>query len=173
VLTLSYQGDDGKPVTHELKTGETIIGRAPTCGIVINHPSVSRQHARLTVTASGVRLVDLGSTFGTSRAGVALGAEADVLPGDRLTIGRVDVTVHGPAAKPELTLSDDHRILDASATVRRPVAVEAGAAGAGGAAADVSPRSDGRWWPPNRCRSCSGGWSIWCSSRWPPNGCSC
>jgi hypothetical protein len=43
------------------------IGRAETNEIVLNEPSVSREHAELVKVSSGVFLLrDLGSTFGTS-----------------------------------------------------------------------------------------------------------
>jgi adenylate cyclase len=135
VFILSYQTDDGTTHTRELRSGETIIGRAPSCGIVINHPSVSRQHARVVVGVTGARLTDLGSTFGTSRAGVAVSGEAEIQPGDRITIGRVEVTLTRPAAASQLILSDDRKVLDVSATVRRPVAAAAASRGASADAA--------------------------------------
>ena len=44
--------------------GPTILGRAPDCGIRLDHPGVSRHHARLTPTAEGLLVEDLGSTNG-------------------------------------------------------------------------------------------------------------
>lgn len=46
--------------------GPTILGRAPDCGIRLDHPGVSRHHARLTPTAEGLLVEDLGSTNGWS-----------------------------------------------------------------------------------------------------------
>lgn len=40
--------------------------RAPSCGVVLEHLSISRQHAQLTVDLSGsVCIMDLGSQHGT------------------------------------------------------------------------------------------------------------
>lgn len=50
---------------HELKEGETILGRAPDAGIAINDTRVSRHHISLAVGPSGTTLTDLGSTNGT------------------------------------------------------------------------------------------------------------
>ncbi len=42
----------------------TTLGRAPDCGIRFEHPGLSRRHARLTPTAEGLLIEDLGSTNG-------------------------------------------------------------------------------------------------------------
>lgn len=44
--------------------GPTTLGRAADCGIHLDHPGVSRQHLRLTPTAAGLLVEDLGSTNG-------------------------------------------------------------------------------------------------------------
>ncbi len=51
---------------HELKEGETIIGRAPEANIPINDGRISRQHVAIQVqSGGGATLTDLGSTNGT------------------------------------------------------------------------------------------------------------
>ena len=44
--------------------GPTVLGRAPDCGIHLDHPGMSRQHVRLTPTGEGLLVEDLGSTNG-------------------------------------------------------------------------------------------------------------
>ena len=44
--------------------GPTVLGRAPDCGIHLDHPGVSRHHVRLTPTEEGLLVEDLGSTNG-------------------------------------------------------------------------------------------------------------
>lgn len=44
--------------------GPTLLGRAPDCGIHLDHPGVSRHHVRLTPTEDGLLVEDLGSTNG-------------------------------------------------------------------------------------------------------------
>jgi pSer/pThr/pTyr-binding forkhead associated (FHA) protein len=44
--------------------GPTVLGRAPECGIHLDHPGISREHLRLTPTAEGLLVEDLGSTNG-------------------------------------------------------------------------------------------------------------
>jgi pSer/pThr/pTyr-binding forkhead associated (FHA) protein len=44
--------------------GATTLGRAADCGIHLDHPGLSRHHARLTPTDEGLLIEDLGSTNG-------------------------------------------------------------------------------------------------------------
>lgn len=51
--------------TSVLPTGTTSIGRQAGNDIVLVHPLVSRQHARIDCTAETCHIIDLGSTHGT------------------------------------------------------------------------------------------------------------
>ena len=73
-----------------LETGVWIIGRSTQCDLVIEQRSVSRRHAKIAVTKSGVRVSDLGSRNGSwvdgkriLRRSVAIG------PGQELRLGDV------------------------------------------------------------------------------------
>jgi pSer/pThr/pTyr-binding forkhead associated (FHA) protein len=55
-----------------LISDKMIIGRDPTCDIVISDRQVSRHHIRLTPTTSGILLEDLGSKNGTHLNGELL-----------------------------------------------------------------------------------------------------
>jgi pSer/pThr/pTyr-binding forkhead associated (FHA) protein len=48
----------------------TILGRASSCDLVVNHPSVSRKHAELRIQEMGLQITDLGSRNGTFVASV-------------------------------------------------------------------------------------------------------
>ena len=74
MFTLSFI-DGGMPRAHRLREGETVIGRAPTCELVITAPLMSRQHARVRVAGNKVFLTDAGSTYATLFTGAALTAE--------------------------------------------------------------------------------------------------
>ncbi|WP_165967346.1 FHA domain-containing protein [Luteimonas aestuarii] len=52
--------------------GPTLLGRAPDCGVVLDHPGLSRHHARLTPTEEGLLVEDLGSTNGCLLNDVAI-----------------------------------------------------------------------------------------------------
>jgi transcriptional regulator with GAF, ATPase, and Fis domain len=67
-----------------------LLGRAPECDVVIDDPSVSREHARLT-TGNGFFLEDLNSTNGTRVQGKKLRAE------ERVRLGLGDVFEVGSA----------------------------------------------------------------------------
>jgi len=77
--------------THALPlTGSVIIGRSPDCDVVIDEPSVSRQHARLDL-GQPFFLTDLGSTHGSSIGGarLGLGEAAEIRVGVPFEVGRV------------------------------------------------------------------------------------
>lgn len=63
-----------------------MLGRDPTCEIVILDRQVSRFHARITPTPEGVMLEDLGSKNGTSHNGSDLSAPVMLQDGDMLSI---------------------------------------------------------------------------------------
>lgn len=66
-----------------------ILGREPNCDVVIPDRQVSRYHARVTPTAEGVILEDLGSKNGTHHNGNELGAPVMLQDGDAMQISFV------------------------------------------------------------------------------------
>jgi two-component system, NtrC family, response regulator AtoC len=88
---------DGGSISRPVSDGESItIGRAADCGLVIDHPSVSRRHAFLTI-GPRVRIEDLGSSNGTRIGDLVLRtAESAVLEsGQAAAIGEVLLVIHG------------------------------------------------------------------------------
>ncbi|NTW11876.1 MAG: FHA domain-containing protein, partial [Anaerolineales bacterium] len=63
-----------------------VLGREPTCDVVIADRQISRYHARLTPTPEGVILEDMGSKNGTHHNGTALTAPVVLQDGDLLSI---------------------------------------------------------------------------------------
>ncbi|HSO26602.1 MAG TPA: FHA domain-containing protein [Anaerolineales bacterium] len=63
-----------------------IVGREPTCQIVIPDRQVSRQHASLTPTPQGVLLQDLDSKNGTHRNGQVIHETVTLQDGDVIQI---------------------------------------------------------------------------------------
>ena len=78
-------GDEEIP----LRSGENGIGRDPRDTIVIHSPDVSRHHARLIVTGSGITLEDLGSKNGTYIGTRRVTGPVAVAPGDEILIGTI------------------------------------------------------------------------------------
>ena len=73
--------------------GPLLIGRLPTCQIVLNDPKVSRSHARLDFVAGAWRVQDAGSQAGTSVNGRRLAANEshELSDGDVVAIGPVQM----------------------------------------------------------------------------------
>jgi len=62
---------DNAAVTRWIEPGDQLrVGRAPDCGLSLDHPSVSRGHAELAYDDAGWRLRDLGSKNGSFVDGI-------------------------------------------------------------------------------------------------------
>ncbi|HEX7794431.1 MAG TPA: adenylate/guanylate cyclase domain-containing protein [Vicinamibacterales bacterium] len=108
--------DGAMPRAHQLKEGDTVIGRAPTCDLVITAPLMSRHHAVVRVDHKQVFLRDAGSTYGTSLKGSRLTTEQEIKPGDSFTLGPITLTLDREVHENEV-LSEKHQIFDESATL--------------------------------------------------------
>ena len=89
-------------IPYELPASGTVtIGRSSSCELAIDHPSVSREHARLHVEKT-VSLEDLGSRNGTTVRGVPVAAKkrVDVQPGDVIECGDATLLLRRIAASP-------------------------------------------------------------------------
>src|SRR5262249_20779335 len=74
-----------------LEEGENVIGREPDVGIFIDHPSVSRRHARIQILGESAVIEDLGSKNGTLRGGEKVSGASALADGDKLRLGSVDL----------------------------------------------------------------------------------
>jgi len=70
-----------------LGDGEHIAGRDADCSLVIEGTTVSRHHARITVTAGAATIEDLGSMNGTHVNGTRISAPTPLAPGDEVALG--------------------------------------------------------------------------------------
>ena len=64
-----------------------VVGSAPECDVVVDQPTVSGRHCRVTRDAAGYSIEDLDSTNGTFVDGVALTGSRPVTRGDAVTLG--------------------------------------------------------------------------------------
>jgi pSer/pThr/pTyr-binding forkhead associated (FHA) protein len=79
--------------TFRLKPGAIkTVGRAPRADFILDVALVSRLHCRLTAAADSVEVVDLSSTNGTFVNNRRV-KKATVVAGDRLRVGRVELSV--------------------------------------------------------------------------------
>ena len=86
------------PVTFRLPTGATkTLGRAPRVDFILDAALVSRVHCRLSAAESSLEVLDLDSTNGTFVNGERI-TRATLKAGDRLTVGRVELTVSQAAS---------------------------------------------------------------------------
>ena len=73
-----------------LREGGNLIGRESSCAIRINHPSVSRKHAVLTVMFGLVTLRDLGSSNKTFLGGKEITTEVTIGVGAEVKFGSIE-----------------------------------------------------------------------------------
>lgn len=98
----------GRPTDRfKLGEGKHTAGRDDGGEIVILDPSVSREHARITISAGGVSLRDLNSSNGTKVNGVPR-KTATLQDGDMLTLGAVELRFSfAPPIAPPVGLAID------------------------------------------------------------------
>ena len=114
-LQLHYV-DLGVPRVTDLKI-DLSVGRTEGNDLVLNHPSVSRKHARFEQRAGKWWIVDLKSTNGVKVNGNLI-AEAPVAAGDRILVGSVQVEVK---ALPSVEFTGDSMFDNPSGTVIRRI----------------------------------------------------
>lgn len=88
-------------LSYLVPPGETLVGRSDACGIVVKHNSVSRLHAALRLTGSGLVIEDLGSRNGTAVNGKRIAGAVTIQPGDVIILGQmvVDVVEGDPSVR--------------------------------------------------------------------------
>lgn len=109
--------DLGVPKDFELNRDSFDIGRTEGNDLVLNHPSVSRRHARLEKRDSAWWVLDLKSTNGVKLNDSPV-TEARLKQGDRIMIGSVQLDVR---AMPKVDFSDDSPFDNPSGTVIRRI----------------------------------------------------
>ena len=108
--------DGATPRIHQLKDGPTVIGRAPSCDLVVAAPLMSRHHAIVRVEGKRVFLKDAGSTYGTTFKADKLNTEVEIKPGDSFTVGPITLTLDREVHESEV-LSEKHQLFEDSATI--------------------------------------------------------
>lgn len=74
---------------YRIDRPETVLGRDPAADIRLQHPSVSRRHARLIQLSDGLAIEDLGSRNGTL-VGIRRAARGQLLKdGDTIALGHI------------------------------------------------------------------------------------
>jgi two-component system nitrogen regulation response regulator GlnG len=124
VYALDFQRYRLKPVKGRepppFERREIFIGAAPDSDFVCEHPTVSRQHARLEFNGTGFLLTDLGSRNGTWVDGLRI-REAFLPPSCRLRFGQFEVLFTLDSARVQVELARAERfgrLLGRSAQMR-------------------------------------------------------
>lgn len=71
----------------DLPAGDSLLGRDAQCRVLIDAESVSRQHARVRVSGTGVTIEDLGSKNGTWVGGARIQGVVELGDGARFQLG--------------------------------------------------------------------------------------
>jgi adenylate cyclase len=141
LFTISFV-EAGMPSAHQLREGDTLIGRSAACDLIISAPTISRQHACVRLHEGRVYVRDAGSTYGTLVNGDPVLGERELVAGDSFVIGHLQFTLTRDVEESEF-LSDDHQVFEESNTILRRVdsfqGDEASMAGAG--PAEATPAS--------------------------------
>ena len=90
---LQRSGNHDSSLTLRLAPGAIkTVGRAPRADFIVDAALVSRLHCRLTAAADTLEVEDLSSTNGTYVNDKRI-TRAQIASGDRLRVGRVELTV--------------------------------------------------------------------------------
>jgi two-component system, NtrC family, response regulator AtoC len=106
-----YHRDGSRTV--EIVRGEPlVVGRTPPADVVIDDPSLSRQHARITLGEANAVVEDLGSTNGTWLGGDSV-TKATLRVGEEMAFGAVTAVLHlrGELRSPHLGLEGHDRFV--------------------------------------------------------------
>jgi pSer/pThr/pTyr-binding forkhead associated (FHA) protein len=76
-----------------LEEGEHVLGRDPDVEIYLNSSGVSRRHARITISAGGATIEDLGSKNGTFVGNQRMDGSRSLRDGDIIGVGSVKLTL--------------------------------------------------------------------------------
>ena len=85
---------------HHVKQGTFVVGRQLSCHITTFSTGVSRKHISCTLRGDVLIIRDLGTTNGTLLNGELI-TQAKAVPGDRIQIGQVTITVKKEPPSPE------------------------------------------------------------------------
>jgi len=76
---------------YDLKEGENLVGRAKDAPLFIDHSTVSRKHALITIRSGKVTVKDLGSSNHTFVDDKRIDSEVEITPYSKVKFGAVEV----------------------------------------------------------------------------------
>ncbi len=90
---LMAENEDGTATSYPLSSGENLVGRLDECPVQIQHPTVSRRHALLTVKEGKVFLRELAGLNPVLLAGDKVEGEVEVQLNQEVQIGQVKMVL--------------------------------------------------------------------------------
>ncbi len=90
----------GLTIAPDARSDEVIVGRLPGCGLAIDSPLISREHARLSLQPDAVFVEDLKSTNGTWVNGERIRVRTPLQPGDRVAFASFLFAFTGVSLEP-------------------------------------------------------------------------
>ncbi len=131
-----------EPFTNRVVTFDrpVVVGRAPTCDVVLDDPRVSRRHALLRWADGECVVLDLGSANGTFVNERRLSGPTRLRPGDRLGFGTIHCAYEED--RPEAPTSPGAPVWAEGGAAVPEVVLTMPAAGRAPAAADVTGSAD-------------------------------
>ncbi len=76
-----------------VKRGPYLLGRSPSCWLVLSAQRISREHARIRIKRGRLSIEDLGSRNGTRVNGLAITGPTELEHGDVIQLGSEEITV--------------------------------------------------------------------------------
>lgn len=95
------------PEAFTLESGENLLGRDPAVRVRLDHPSVSRRHARISIAGTRVTIEDLNSRNGTFINGQRILSPTEIDHGTIIGIGPIALTFLASNNASTLPLLDD------------------------------------------------------------------
>jgi pSer/pThr/pTyr-binding forkhead associated (FHA) protein len=94
-----------------LYKSEVVVGRRPSCDIVLDFNNISGKHCMLRLLNSVWHAKDLGSTNGTTINGLQLSSEHSLMPDDELGVANHFFTIDYEPGGPE-TVLHKHEVME-------------------------------------------------------------
>jgi len=110
--------DDGERITHVLREREVVVGRHPTCDVVLRDTTISRRHARIYCDGPDFYVEDLGSQHGTLVNDSLLTASWKLSDQDEIRVLQASLVFH-LTGSPESSLifTDEFTANDSSSAI--------------------------------------------------------
>lgn len=87
---------------QELVGDRIVFGRSADCGVVLNAPAVSREHAMIRKIGANFYIEDMGSRNGTEVNSIKIKARTALKDGNQITICGISMVFYEAAPKPKL-----------------------------------------------------------------------